>query len=301
MAANLVFKSESQIRIDMKKELHIELYDLLVCQNCEAVPKTGPIYTCESSKHATCNSCFHKAKICKCKADIKYRNAGLAKVRTTLPLSCKYRKNGCNAVLTLEALLCHEVDCQWRPIFCPILWCSRNHGDGVKIIFNMLDNHLTEHHTAEANDWNGSFMKDSFNGITEDDLKGKKSQGWELRKLTLNVNVQFFLVMTLINKRFFIFVYYCGAKEKAKNYICSIKVYGSDNEEFIYNGHPRSLDEADHDIIDSDHGLILSLSQAKRCVSNEGKMKYYAKIASRQLDEDVESGIFDNKNSTSNN
>jgi hypothetical protein len=53
------------------------------------------------------------------KSNVSARSKASEIVRTTLPLSCKFRKNGCNAVLTLEALLHHEVDCQWRLIFCP--------------------------------------------------------------------------------------------------------------------------------------------------------------------------------------
>jgi hypothetical protein len=34
--ASSVVKSESQIWMDLKKELHNDLYEFLVCQNCEA-------------------------------------------------------------------------------------------------------------------------------------------------------------------------------------------------------------------------------------------------------------------------
>jgi hypothetical protein len=148
MAASSNFvKSEAQIRMDVKKELHNELHDVFVCQNCEEIPKEGPIYTCDSGEHATCNDCFETSKVCQCKGDIKYRNKGLEKVRTTLPFSCKFRKNGCTAILTLESMLYHEVDCQWRLIFCPELNCISNESDGAKIIYNLFDDHLTEHHT----------------------------------------------------------------------------------------------------------------------------------------------------------
>jgi NAD-dependent dihydropyrimidine dehydrogenase PreA subunit len=40
MAASSNFvKSEAQIRMDVKKELHNELHNVFVCQNCEEVPK----------------------------------------------------------------------------------------------------------------------------------------------------------------------------------------------------------------------------------------------------------------------
>jgi hypothetical protein len=193
--ASSVVKSESQIELDVKKKLHNDLYEFLVCQDCEAVPKEGPIYTCDSGSHETCHNCFLKSQICKCDADIKVRNKGLEKVRTTLPLSCKFRKNGCNAILKLESLLYHEVDCEWRPMFCPRLSCSSNKSNAVKIIFNLLANHLTEHHTDLANDLNESMIESHFSPITEDCLNGRGTETFNCmpqRKLTLN-GAQFFI------------------------------------------------------------------------------------------------------------
>jgi hypothetical protein len=164
MASN-VTKSESQIEMDLKKKLHNELYEYIVCQKCEEVPKEGPIYSCNSGKHATCNDCFQTIQVCKCNTYIQHRSEGLEKFRTSLPLSCKYRKNGCNAVLTLESLLYHEVDCLSRPIFCPVFEKSCD-----KIIFNMFDDHWTEHHTVLTNYTNKSFTDSSITGIREKDL-----------------------------------------------------------------------------------------------------------------------------------
>jgi hypothetical protein len=297
MASSNVTKSASQIEMDIKKKLHNEFHEFLVCQNCKVIPKEGPIYTCESGKHATCNECFQISKVCKCKSQIKSRSDGLEKVRTTLPLACKFRKNGCNAVLSLESLLYHEVDCQCRPIFCPILDCKSN---DTKIIFNLLDNHLTEHHTVVVSEMNESLFKGNFSGLTKQYLNGKEAVV-PPRKFSLN-GAQFFSEIVLVNKRFYIWVYYQGSKEEAKNYICIIRAYGrSDNEEFIYNGPPQSLDVSSDEVIDGDYGLSMSLSQVKRTVQ-EGKMKYSIKIScpkEEARDEDVESGISDNENTSS--
>jgi hypothetical protein len=90
-----------------------------------------------------------------------------------------------------------------------------------------------------------------------------------------------------------------GSKEEAKNYICTIRAYGGpDNEEFIYNGPPRSLDESVYEVTHGDCGLSISLSQAKRIVSEE-KINYSVKISCPKEEarvEDVESGISDNEN-----
>jgi hypothetical protein len=183
------------------------------------------------------------------------------------------------------------------------LKCSSNISNGTKIIFNMLDDHLTEHHTELAKQLYESFTESKFCDITEDHLNGTQIyELWVTRKVSLN-GAQFFCQMVLTNKRFNIWVYYYGSKEEAKSYNCTIKVYGSNNEEFIYNGPPQSLDESKNEVIEAECGLMFSLGQAKRIVS-DGKMKYSIKISCPKedaRDEDVESGISDNENTTSNN
>jgi hypothetical protein len=93
-----------------------------------------------------------------------------------------------------------------------------------------------------------------------------------------------------------------GSKEAAKNYNCTIKAYG-ENEEFSYYGAPQSLDESKDEIIAGECGLMLSLGQLKRIVSN-GEMKYSVKIFCPKedaMDEDVEFGISDYENIKSEN
>jgi hypothetical protein len=162
----------------------------------------------------------------------------------------------------------------------------------------LLDNHLTEHHSDLANHLNESIISNL--GITEDNLNGTRNETWKAKKISLN-GAQFFREAVLTNMRLNIWVYFYGSKEEAKNYNCTIKVCGKDNEEFIYNGSPRSLDESEDEVIKGHCGLMLSLDQAKRIVS-KGKMKYSVKISCRKedaRDEDVESGISDNENTTS--
>jgi hypothetical protein len=167
---------------------------------------------------------------------------------------------------------------------------------GVKLIFNMFDNHFTEYHTdmmacAEY------YMEDSFKYLTEDVLNGKCRRESGLRKLLLK-GAQFFptIVSTITNKAHF-WVYFYGSKEATKNYNCIIKLYGGpDNEEFIYNGPPRSLEESKEEVLEGHCGLIISLDQAKRIVS-EKKMKFSVKIScpkQEAMDDDVQSGISDN-------
>jgi hypothetical protein len=131
---------------------------------------------------------------------------------------------------------------------------------------------------------------------------GRKFATWKPWKFSLN-GALFFREMVLENGRFHIWVYFYGSKEDAKNYHCQIKVYGADNEELSYNGTPRSLDESKEEVLNEECGLILSLAQVKRMVSEEN-LKYSVKITcpkDEARDEDVESGISDNDENTTSN
>jgi hypothetical protein len=105
--------------------------------------------------------------------------------------------------------------------------------------------------------------------------------------------------MDIENMRFYIWLYYYGSREEAKNYNCTIKVFGGpDNEQFPYEGPPRSLDESRLEVINGDCCLSISLSQAKRIVSEQGKINYSVNISCPKEEEDeddVESGISDNE------
>jgi hypothetical protein len=113
---------------------------------CDIVPKEGPIYLCTVGDHATCNNCFKSSSICqKCKAEIKTRSRGLEEMRNVLPMSCKYRKNGCKTISMLDNLVIHETECEWRPVFCPVLFCNEK-----TLIFNSIDTHLDISHKSHS-------------------------------------------------------------------------------------------------------------------------------------------------------
>jgi hypothetical protein len=136
-------KSETQIETEAMKKLYKTLYKYLVCQKCIIVPKTGAIYVCATGEHATCAACFIYTKVCEvCKKAITTPSKVLEELRTSLPISCKNQKNGCSTVLTMDSLVYHEVECEWRTIFCPDLDCKT-------VIFNMLDQHLKKQHLTE--------------------------------------------------------------------------------------------------------------------------------------------------------
>jgi hypothetical protein len=289
MALNIT-KSETQSNMDLKKTLHNDIYEFIVCQKCEEVPKEGPIFSCDGGDHATCNVCFHTSKVCKCKANIKHRSKVLEKIRTTLPLSCKFRKNGCNSVLTLESLLYHEVDCQFRLIFCP----SCPVKEVPNIVFKNFEDHLSEHHKDMAYAYTSYHerrftVKESLLAFTTSTVS------WTL-KFDFN-KAHFFRMMAKEKDRFYIWIYYYGSMGEAENYNSTIKVFGGTGEEYIYNGPPRSLDESINQIIRDENALILGVGQVKRLLVNEA-LQCSVKMScpkDEAKDEDVESGVSDNE------
>jgi hypothetical protein len=202
--------------------------------------------------------------------------------------------------LTLESLHYHEVDCQFRVIFCPVLTCNAC-SDVPKIIFKNLEDHLTEHHTDTPTDT--SYTERTFT-VTEEDLASTANICWgpQLTKLVLN-NAQFFRGMAKEKDHFYIWIYYYGSKEEAENYQCTIKVYGGAGEEYNYIGPPRSLDESKDQIIREGNTLLLCVSQVKRLLVDKNCLQCSVKVScpkDEAKDEDVESGISDNENKNSN-
>lgn len=144
--------------------------------NPYVVPKLGQINLCQDGKHAICENCSAMTNICNCGSRIMGRSHGLEKLRTTLPMSCKYGKNGCHVILSLDVLLYHEENCQWRPIFCPDMNCSEAF-DGPNVIFNSLEDHLSKYHPdVIENDSLSSTT--SIHVITEKQLLMHKSGNW---------------------------------------------------------------------------------------------------------------------------
>jgi hypothetical protein len=217
MASKMV-KSETQIETEVKKKLHNDLYTYLVCQKCQIVPKTGTIFACSEAEHAICAACFILTKNCTiCKtAAILTPSKILVQLRTSLPISCKNRKNGCKTVLTMDSLVYHEVECEWRTIVCPNLQCKNEN-----VLFNMLGQHLTENHKNQIVDKKLPFFEQNFRcQLKEGNVYS--NYYWSPVQFSLK-KAQFFLELTLHNNRIYIWVYFRGSPEEEKNYNCNLK------------------------------------------------------------------------------
>jgi hypothetical protein len=79
--------------------------------------------------------------------------------------------------------------------------------------------------------------------------------------------LNFFRVMAK-EDRFYIWIYYYGSKEEAKNYHCTIKVFEGAGEECNNIGPPRSLDESQDQIIREENVLSLVVAQLVKRIVN---------------------------------
>jgi hypothetical protein len=286
--ASKIVKSETQIETEVKKKLHNDLYTYLVCQRCKIVPKTGAIYVCATGEHATCVSCFiyfSKCEVCKATA-MSTRSKGLEQLRTSLPMSCQYRKNGCTTVLTLDSLVYHEVDCEWRHIFCPVLNCP------IKTtIFHLLSKHVTDIHKLVVKRKESKF--EMAISVKEASLT-RAFVSWPLTQFSLK-NAQFFDEKALKQGRFYFWIYYHGSEDEAKNYKCTLKVIGNEDDQYIYSGTVRSLDESKETVFADERALVISASQVRRLVSNK-QLKCYVEVSCPKDEakkENVESDLSD--------
>jgi cold shock CspA family protein len=182
-------------------------------------------------------------------------------IRESQQMSCKHRKNGCSTILTMgNLLLYHEKhECEFRPIFCPYLTCKAEF-----VIFNILGQHLKEHHKNCMDKKKSAFEQIL---VVKEEYLSRGLTFWTPIKFSLK-KAKFFYEVAMKKERFYFWVYYHGSPEEAKNYKYKIKVFGDCDTEFIYNDTVRSLDESKETVFNDDRGLVIIASQVKRLVSN---------------------------------
>ena len=85
--------AEKIIQFKAKKEIFEKAATKLACSDCKAVLKDVPIYQTIQGD-VLCSVCKPKSKL----SEI-FRNSVLEDLLMSLPISCKYQKNGCPVVL----------------------------------------------------------------------------------------------------------------------------------------------------------------------------------------------------------
>jgi hypothetical protein len=108
----------------------------------------------ENSYHLMCQTCYdslsgngkkYVPRGTDCQVDSKPGlSLFVANVLKELPTQCKFTPNGCQVIIVLKNLEVHEVDCVYRIITCPFIWCRTMKDEPVTFIG--LGEHLEAKH-----------------------------------------------------------------------------------------------------------------------------------------------------------
>ena len=127
--------AEKIIEFKAKKEIFDNLASRLACSNCKIVPRDVPIFQTGQGV-VLCSTCKPKSK-----SSGIFRSSILEDLLKSIPISCKYQKNGCSVVLQdRKHLSYHEEDCECRDVLCSYLFCKE------RIPANQFKNHAQEKH-----------------------------------------------------------------------------------------------------------------------------------------------------------
>ena len=191
----------------------------------------------------------------------------LEKMFSTLPRSCKFKKNGCKITMDIQSIEYHEEDCKYRDIRCVYSPCK-------KILpASLLLEHLETAHEV------------FFDMPNYDEKKGSKYIfnapviGIEERNFEFGA---FFTSAIEIQKRFIFaiqfdveksiakgFVQIIGSKFEAMNYKYTIKIEDPVFGEHFYKNQVKSLDDNCDDVFESEECLILPLKMIRQYIGKD--------------------------------
>ena len=112
-------ESKSKIEFQLKRKIFDLVGDEGLCTFCKIIPR-GLIY---QSKEDTivCSTCKDSKKG-------KFRQNDMTKLMekmlSTLPRSCKFKKNGCKRTINIQSIEYHEEDCEHWDIQCVHTICE---------------------------------------------------------------------------------------------------------------------------------------------------------------------------------
>ena len=107
--------AESKAKIEF--QLNRKIFDLVgdegLCTFCKIIPR-GPIYQ-SGEGTIVCSTCKDSKKG---KFQQNDMTKLVEKLLSTLPRSCKFKKNGCKRTMDIQSIEYHEEDCEHRDIQC---------------------------------------------------------------------------------------------------------------------------------------------------------------------------------------
>ena len=254
--------AEKIIQFKAKKEIFDKAATKLACSDCKAVPKGVPIYQTIQGD-VLCSGCKPKSKL----SGI-FRNSVLEDLLMSLPISCKYQKNGCPVVLQdREHLSYHEEDCECRDVLCSYQACRES------IPANQFKNHSQVKHEFSLKENSSMITKMSENGMYEfkEKMESKKFQSDWLgtHNIIYNDSKSFLTHSRKKNGFNFIWIQLVGSKFEARNFEYSLKVEGLDIGEFNYKGTVQSLDDDKNHIFETGLGLFIPHGALKKLVQDD--------------------------------
>ena len=108
----------SEVEVVSKRKLVSlnSIQDELECVICLEVPRRDPIYQCDNG-HLLCVICYKRVVNCPlCKVQLKkIRALAVEKILRKYPRPCKFRDNGCSALMRHLSLSEHEKSCDFKP------------------------------------------------------------------------------------------------------------------------------------------------------------------------------------------
>ena len=129
-------ESKAKIEFQLKRKIFDLVGDEGVCTFCKIIPR-GPIYQSKEEGTIVCSTCKDSKKG---KFQQNDMTKLMEKLLSTLPRSCKFKKNGCKRTMNIQSIEYHEEDCECRDILCPYSWCKETY-----LFKDFLDHMKTEH------------------------------------------------------------------------------------------------------------------------------------------------------------
>jgi hypothetical protein len=269
---------------NFKKELMEDLEKDLTCFTCKKIPRNPLVSWC-STHHLMCSSCFdmqrHKSLICCQKAFSPFVATMLKKFQS----KCKFTQNGCQVFMLLKELEVHEVDCVYRNINCPFLYCKAKN-----VSFIGLGDHLEANH--------GNLIKIGKARSKDVTTLWPKTTKWIPQELGFR-NRSFFTEVRndADSQTRHFWIYFHGTPEEAVHYTYQIKIIGGHGQVLTFTGNVYSLDEMMETVMAKRDVFILFDCQAKRFqVNNDINFEITLYSDKEEIkNEDVESGISDDE------
>ena len=267
---NHINMAESKAKIEF--QLNRKIFDLVgdegLCTFCKITPR-GPIYQSGEEGTIVCSTCKDSKKG---KFQQNDMTKLVEKLLSTLPRSCKFKKNGCKRTMDIQSIEYHEEDCEHRDIQCVFGAC------GEILPASSLFDHLETVHKVSFHQEDLDYEKKGskhifkrfFHDLEENDfVNGATYTFGVLIQKTLIFGVHFDFSPEIRNAKCFVRI--LGSKFEAMNYKYAIKIEDPVFGVYYYQNQVKSLDDKREDVFESNVCLILPLEMFREYIGKDFK------------------------------